>query len=69
MKKQAIILLFIVFFPANSVFAQSVPYGVEQRIKQIYAEKYPNNFSMQKTLIEDQFASYRNLQGWTTEVG
>jgi hypothetical protein len=52
-----------------AVIAQSVPTSVEQRIRQIYAEKYPDNFSMQKTLIEDQLESYRYIERWTSESG
>jgi hypothetical protein len=43
----------------TDAMAQSVPTPVEQRVRQIYADKYPDNFSMQKTLIEDQLESYR----------
>lgn len=49
--------------------AQSVPSSVQQRIHQIYAQKYPDDFSMQKMLIEDQLKCYRFLQQWTTERG
>jgi len=31
-------------------------------LKQKYAQKYPYNFSMQKTLVQDQVKSYLELQ-------
>jgi hypothetical protein len=37
--------------------------------KEIYADKYPNNFSMQKTLVEDQCKSYLFLQSFTSVAG
>lgn len=49
--------------------AQPVPAEIETRVRQIYAQKYPDNYSMQKTLIEDQIESYRNMQRWKTEPG
>ena len=52
---------------ATSALAQSVPTAVEQRIRQIYAEKYPDNFSMQKILIADQLESYRYIKRWASE--
>lgn len=50
-------------------FAQSIPPDIQQKIRQIYAEKYPGNFSMQKALINDQFASYKFIQSWKPEQG
>ena len=61
--------LALLVLPATSAIAQSVPSSVEQRIRQIYAQKYPDNFSMQRTLIEDQLESYRYIQRWTSESG
>ncbi len=54
---------------AISDFEQSVPEDVEKRIRQIYTEKYPDNFSMQKILIDEQLASYRLIKRWTNESG
>lgn len=62
-----LLALHTLFFPI--AFAQSIPNSVEQRVRQIYSEKYPDNFSMQKTLIQDQLASYQQMQSWTSEPG
>src|SRR5437899_11081484 len=67
--KKFIACLALLVLAATSAIAQSVPASVEQRIRQIYAQKYPDNFSMQKTLIEDQLESYRYIQRWTSESG
>ena len=67
--KKVIACLALLVLAATSAVAQSVPASVEQRIRQIYAQKYPDNFSMQKTLIEDQLESYRYIQRWTSEPG
>jgi len=67
--KKLIACMALVLLVATSVFAQSVPRSVEQRIRQIYAEKYPDNFSMQKTLINSQLKAYRFIQRWTSEPG
>ncbi|PKK89745.1 MAG: hypothetical protein CVV64_13155 [Candidatus Wallbacteria bacterium HGW-Wallbacteria-1] len=59
----------------NSEYAGTVAHAqtaiilVKQKLTQIYSEKYPDNFSMQKILIEDQLDSYRFLQNWDTESG
>ena len=50
-------------------YAQEVPKHIEDKIRQIYAEKYPDNFSMQKTLINDQLESYRFMQDWKSAKG
>lgn len=52
-----------------SAYAQAVPADVLQQIKQKYAQKYPDNFSMQKTLVEDQVKNYKIMQRWTSEPG
>lgn len=39
----------------------------EKKIRLIYARRYPNDFSMQKTLIEDQLNSYNHMQRWKSE--
>ena len=44
-----------------TVQAQEVPPAVMAKIRAPIEAKYPNNFSMQKTLIDDQIASYRFL--------
>lgn len=49
--------------------AQRVDPAVERRIRAIYAKKYPADFSMQKTLIEDQLESYRSLMNWNKSEG
>lgn len=67
--KKLIACLALILLVATSVFAQSVPASVEQKIRQIYAEKYSDNSSMQKTLINDQLESYRFIQRWTSEPG
>ena len=67
MKKRLIISLVLV--TCSLALAQAIPSSVEQRIRQIYAQKYPDNFSMQKTLIEDQLECYRFIQRWTSEQG
>lgn len=43
--------------------------SVELKIRQIYAKKYHDNFSMQKTLIADQLDSYKFMQRWGDEPG
>ncbi len=67
--KKFIVSICLLFFPIITVFAQSVPPLVEQRIKQIYAEKYPDDYSMQKILIDDQLESYVFIQSWSSEPG
>ena len=59
--------LALITLVTSSALAQSVPADVEQRIRQIYADKYPGNFSMQKVLINDQFDSYKFIQRWNSE--
>ena len=51
------VILGITLLAAISSVAQTVPSSVEQRIRQIYTEKYPDNYSMQKALIQDQIHS------------
>jgi len=48
---------------------QSVPSHVNQKIREYYARKYPDNFSMQKTLIEGQLDSYGFLQRYAYAEG
>src|SRR3989304_3314697 len=67
--KKVIACLALLVLAATSAVAQSVPASVEQRIRQIYAQKYPDNFSMQKTLVQDQCESYRFLQSYTSVPG
>jgi hypothetical protein len=38
-----------------------VPEDVLVRLKDKYADKYPYNYSMQKTLVQDQVKSYLEL--------
>ncbi len=38
----------LIMLTITNATAQSIPAPVEQRNRQIYAEKYPDNFSMQK---------------------
>lgn len=47
----------------------SVPPQVDRAIRQIYARKYPNDYSMQKVLVEDQLASYLFLQQHNSAQG
>lgn len=68
MKNNFICLVLVAFF-TTSVSAQLAPADVEQKLRQIYADKYPDNFSMQKTLIVDQLESYSFMQQWTSEFG
>lgn len=42
--------------------AQAVPPDVVERIRSSIEARYPDNYSMQKILIEDQFESHRFLQ-------
>jgi hypothetical protein len=67
--KELVSCLAFVVLAVTSAIAQSVPGSVEQKIREIYAQKYPDNFSMQKTLIQDQLESYRYVQRWTSESG
>lgn len=53
----------------STAFAQLIPEDIEQRIRQVYSHKYPDDYSMQKTLIKDQIESYHFLQKWTSESG
>ena len=46
---------------------QVAPSDFEKRIRLIYARKYPNDFSMQKALIDDQLKSYHHMQRWKSE--
>jgi hypothetical protein len=41
--------------------APGIPQNVFSNIKTKYQQKYPDNYSMQKALILDQFNSYRDL--------
>jgi hypothetical protein len=59
--------IFLQLIVSTTVLAQLVPPDVEQRIKQVYIQKYPDDYSMQKTLIEDQINSYQYLQSWASE--
>lgn len=43
--------------------------GILAKQKEIYANKYPNNFTMQKVLIEDQCRSYLFLQSYNMATG
>ena len=42
---------------------------IKKKIKQIYAEKYPNNFLMQKTMINSQMQTYLFMQGYNSAPG
>lgn len=46
-----------------------IPEEIEQEIRRIFTAKYPNNQSLQKVMIEDQFASYQYLLGYTSVTG
>jgi hypothetical protein len=46
-----------------------VPQDVFNKFKETYAQKYPDNYSMQKTLVHDQCESYRFLQSYTSVAG
>ena len=67
--KQLMSFLLLIGIFVSSAIAQPVPANMEQRIRQIYAAKYPDDFSMQKTLIEDQLDSYRLMQRNLSEQG
>lgn len=69
MKVQQFWPVWFLLFQFSSAIAQSVPASVEQRIRHIYAQKYPDDFSMQKTLVDHQLESYRDVQRWTSESG
>ena len=62
-------ILVACIFIAGSAFAQDVPYEIEQKIKEIYASKYPDDYSMQKILIQDQLESYQLLKNLTYIAG
>ncbi|MEO7818568.1 MAG: hypothetical protein ABIS18_05415, partial [Actinomycetota bacterium] len=62
------------YFPCN-IFSHtcctwflSAP-EVFNRLKEINAQKYLDNYSMQKTLVQDQCESYRYLQSYTSVSG
>ena len=67
--KKILLILFSLSATLHFLAAQQIPSAVDQKIRSIYAEKYPDNFSMQKTLIESQFKSYRRLVSWKNEKG
>ena len=58
----AAILMFSASLPA---FAQQMPSATKERIKTTLAEKYPDNYSVQKTLLEGQIDSYKFLQNYS----
>jgi uncharacterized protein YbgA (DUF1722 family) len=58
--------------PANTDAAAAqlkIRKDVEEKIRDIYVKKYPNDFSMQKTLIESQLEAFDYLSGWSDEKG
>ena len=46
-----------------------MPQDVFNKLKETYNQKYPDNYSMQKTLVQDQCESYRFLQSYTSVPG
>ena len=68
MKKLITITVLLLIFAANA-FAQDAPDTVEKKLRQVYAQKYSNDFSMPKALIEDQLESYSFIQRWDSESG
>ncbi|MBI2794918.1 MAG: hypothetical protein HYX66_09760 [Ignavibacteria bacterium] len=43
--------------------------SVEQRIRKAAADKYPNDYSMQKYVIDNEMKAYSELEKWVGEVG
>jgi len=65
-----IILVYLIYvLSASLAYSQSVPSDVKQKLQRIYANKYPNNPSLQETLIRDQIESYLLLQRWKSAEG
>ena len=58
---QLIIGICLFILTVGSVVSQSVPSSVEKKIRQIYANKYPDDYSMQEALIKSQCESYLEL--------
>jgi hypothetical protein len=58
-----IILTFVLGFGAFGL-SQDMPHELLNKIKEKYAKKYPDDYSMQKVLINDQIECYRFLQNY-----
>lgn len=67
--KKPILSLFMAFFLLMAtlplVHAESMPDDVLARVKQTISSTYPNNYSMQKILLDDQKQSYEFLSTYS----
>ena len=63
-----IVLVALMVF-SSTAYAQNAPSHIEQKIREIYAQKYPDNYSMQKTLINNQLTCYSFMQRYTSADG
>ena len=61
------VVVLLVVSLAAAAFAQDVPPDVLAKIRAPIEARYPDNFSMQKTLLNDQIASYRFLLTYAPE--
>lgn len=61
MKVLTLINVVLVALLPLSALAAPMPKDIETQVREVYSKKYPDNFSMQKTLIDDQKDSYEFL--------
>jgi hypothetical protein len=64
MKKLIFAVSAYLILSALPVLAQSAPPEIVQQIKQHYAEKYQDNYSMQAIMVEAQLDAYAFLQDY-----
>ncbi|HAE38909.1 MAG TPA: hypothetical protein DCG57_09760 [Candidatus Riflebacteria bacterium] len=59
------------FTPAygRSSLASKGSGDIEKRIRKIYADRYPTDFAMQKTMVEHQTECYRYMQSYHSAQG
>ena len=66
MKKSVSVIVFAIMFAFASVsYAGGMPAYILGKVKASIESRYPDNYSMQKTLIADQVQSYEFLQGYS----
>ena len=62
MAKHLLLCLSCVAVLGGQAAAQDMPVDVMRRVRASVEARYPDNYSMQKLLIDDQVSSYRFLQ-------
>ena len=65
MRMPVLVIAFAIIFDFLSVaYASGMPENILSEVRASIESRYPDNYSMQKTLIQDQVKSYEYLEGY-----